>query len=196
MYPRLDREASVTISLPRDTTYEFDILSEYEPVLSRFVGGYPSPCISVPQSQNKLKSLMFKEVAAIEAYLDLQDRDAKREPWLIPRPQRHCFLQFLTDICSIHPRAIPAVTQFLALLPPGYAYLPSAHRGRPNSTKILMGLHSTAPWYAGYGPRFRCTENISRSWGICGVIVSLAFLPSKCVCMSSIYVLKSSWEIL
>ncbi len=119
---RLHREASITISSPRDTTDAFNIRLEYKPVLSRFVGGYPSPYISAPQSQNNWKSLIAKDVAAIEAYLDIQGRDAKREPWLIPRPKRHRFFIILTHICSSHPRAIPAVAQFLALLPPGYTY--------------------------------------------------------------------------
>ncbi len=107
--------------------------------MSRFVGGYPLPHISAPQSQNNLKSLMAKEVAAIEAYPDLQDKDVKRQPWLILQPQRHRLLQILTDICSIDPRAIPVVMRFLALLPPGYVllYLPSARRGRPNHLRSM-----------------------------------------------------------
>ncbi len=126
---RLDREASITISLPRDTTDAFNIRLEYKPVLSRFVGGYPSPYISGPQSQNNRKSLIAKEVAAIEAYLDLQGRDAKREPWLIPRPKRHRFSNFdsYLFLSSLRYSSSRAISCLVA----SWIYV-STHRGRPN----------------------------------------------------------------
>ncbi len=52
------------------------------------------------------------------------------------------FLRFLTDICSIDPRAIPAVTRFLALLLPGYVCIPSAHRaGRIASVQCISSSY-------------------------------------------------------
>ncbi|KAK0472998.1 hypothetical protein IW261DRAFT_1570364 [Armillaria novae-zelandiae] len=60
---------------------------------------------------------MSHDVAAIECYLT---KDRKREPWLICSHQRRPFLQFLTDLCTDLPHAIPVVARYLALLPPGY----------------------------------------------------------------------------
>ncbi|KAK0190124.1 hypothetical protein F5146DRAFT_1054113 [Armillaria mellea] len=66
---------------------------------------------------------MSHDVAAIESYLA---KDPKREPWLIHRNQRRPFLQFLTDICTALPHAIPVVARYLSLLPSGYALLSPA----------------------------------------------------------------------
>lgn len=102
----------------------FQLLLQYR------MRGYLLSCLS--ESREKLNDRMRQDVVAMKVYLNIQGKDANREPWLIPPPQRRHFLQFLTDICTFHPHAIPIFARYLSLLPPGYVYLPSvARRGRP-----------------------------------------------------------------
>ncbi|KAK0231740.1 hypothetical protein EDD85DRAFT_956554 [Armillaria nabsnona] len=96
-------------------------LLAFQLLLHRRMRGYNSPRII--ESHEERKTRMSHDVAAIESYLA---KDPKREPWLIHSNQRRPFLQFLTDICTALPHAIPVVAQYLALLPPGYALLSPA----------------------------------------------------------------------
>ncbi|KAK0491959.1 hypothetical protein EDD18DRAFT_530608 [Armillaria luteobubalina] len=85
-------------------------------LLHRRMHGYTSPRII--KSPEERKARISHDVAAIECYLA---KDPKREPWLICSLERRPFLQFLTDICTALPHAVPVVARYLALLPPGYA---------------------------------------------------------------------------
>ncbi|SJL15014.1 uncharacterized protein ARMOST_18495 [Armillaria ostoyae] len=96
-------------------------LLPFQLLLQRRMHRYASPRIL--ESHEERKPRISHDVAAIESYLA---QDPKREPWLIHSNQRRPFLQFLTDICTALPHAIPVVAQYLALLPPGYALLSSA----------------------------------------------------------------------